>query len=217
MLSEVVSLAAGVLAPLVKTFDAMRSRRGLPVVSQARHRQGRCPSDGGQSGLAGAPYHWGPVRPVRRWLPIWSGDKVATWFWSAGGEQADRAAEVAALLREGGAPGGGGGLCDVKTMRWRHCCGLDPRYPLKGCLRRWGAGRRCDHGPHLDRWIRLRAVDGAWNLREPTWRTWICRRLWCFVDALGLRTPAQGNYAAANAFLTGWWAHRRRVGWPDCR
>lgn len=113
MLSEVVGLlAAGVLARLpVKTFDARCAPAAYRFVSQARHI-GKVvltipDGPGGQSGLAG-----GTV--VVTGGTGMAGSAVATHLVrrhgvanlvlvSRSGEQADRAAEVAALLREGGA------------------------------------------------------------------------------------------------------------------
>ncbi len=107
MLPEVV----GPLAPGVarrRSGDADARCAPAPTKSQSArsYRQGRAdhPFMSVGSPLAGAPWWSGPVRPVRRWLPIWSGDIVQSNSWSAEAVKGvDRAAEVAALLREGGA------------------------------------------------------------------------------------------------------------------
>lgn len=64
----------------------------------------------------------------------------------------------------------------------------------------------------------LRAkVDGAWNLHELT-EDMDLSAFVVFSSMAGIvGTPAQGNYAAANAFLDGLVAIGARVGWPDCR
>ncbi|MCN4269927.1 type I polyketide synthase, partial [Mycobacterium tuberculosis] len=226
MLSEVVGLlAAGVLARLpVKTFDARCAPAAYRFVSQARHI-GKVvltipDGPGGQSGLAG-----GTV--VVTGGTGMAGSAVATHLVrrhgvanlvlvSRSGEQADRAAEVAALLREGGAQVAVVS-CDVadRDALAALLAGLDPRYPLKGVFHAAGVlddavitGLTPDR---VDTVLRAK-VDGAWNLHELT-EDMDLSAFVVFSSMAGIvGTPAQGNYAAANAFLDGLVAYRRSRG-----
>ncbi len=140
---------------------------------------------------------------------------------SRSGEQADRAAEVAALLREGGAQVAVVS-CDVadRDALAALLAGLDPRYPLKGVFHAAGVlddavitGLTPDR---VDTVLRAK-VDGAWNLHELT-EDMDLSAFVVFSSMAGIvGTPAQGIMLRRMRFWTGWWPIGARVGWPDCR
>jgi polyketide synthase 7 len=226
MLDGAVELfGAGALAPLpVKTFDVRSAPAAYRFVSQAHHtgkvvltlpdqpaaglRDGTVLITGG-TGMAGA--------ALARHLVARYG-VAHVMLASRSGEHAACAADLVAQLRDAGA-GVSVVACDVadRAAVARLLTHVPARHPLRGVIHAAGVlddGLILGLSPdRLDSVLRAK-VDGAWNLHELT-QDMDLSAFVVFSSMAGIiGNPGQGNYAAANSYLDGLIAYRRRRGLP---